>query len=181
MSNIQFEDILNFWFEELSREDWFKEDQELDNLIKYRFEETLKKAKAGELYDWRESIRGRLAEIIVLDQFSRNIYRNTKNAFDSDDMAVVLAQESLKAEDKDSLSIIEKSFLYMPFMHSESLYIQKHFSIKYFSEKGLEKRYKYANEHYETIKKFGEFPYRNKVLGRESTPEEVKYLNELNR
>lgn len=178
MIAVHFEEILYFWFEELNKEDWFKLDSELDNLITERFERILQNAKDGELHYWRKTIRGRLAEIIVLDQFSRNIYRNSIESFSSDGMALILAQEALKIKDKDKLTAAERSFLYMPFMHSESLYIQENFSIKLFSEKGLEKRYKYAKEHYKTIKKFGRFPYRNKVLDRESTPEELSYLQQ---
>lgn len=173
-----YNEILDFWFEELEPADWFKSDSALDRSIEKRFGETLKKASKGELYKWRESIKGRLAEIILLDQFSRNIYRGRKGAFDLDNMALVLAQEAVKDENADTLSDIELSFLYMPFMHSESLKIQEEFSMKLFTKKGLEKRYRYAKEHYQTIKKFGRFPYRNKVLNRKSTVEELNYLKE---
>lgn len=178
MEDSQFEGVLYFWFEELSKKDWFSPDFTLDQLIRERFGDTVKKAKAGELYHWRSSIRGRLAEIILLDQFSRNIYRDNLESFASDDMALTLAQEAIKSNDVSTLTDSEKSFLYMPFMHSESLLIQENFSMKLFQEEGLEKRYKYAKEHYETIKKFGRFPYRNKILGRKSTMEELDYLKE---
>lgn len=178
MVEYQLEDVLHFWFVELTNKDWFSSNQELDALIKKRFKEILSKAKAGELYSWRTSIRGRLAEIIVLDQFSRNIYRNNARAFSSDDMALTLAQEALKTGEVKFLTKQEVSFLYMPFMHSESLLIQEKFSMNLFAEEGLEKRYKYAKEHYETIKKFGRFPYRNNVLNRTSTSQEIEYLRE---
>ncbi|BCA87027.1 membrane protein [Enterococcus saigonensis] len=180
MSDYEYKTVLTFWFEELSPQDWFSANSEVDDKIKHRFGEFLLAAKKGELYNWRKSMQGRLAEIIVLDQFSRNIYRNDSRAFEGDLAALVLAQEAVKLEEKAVLTTLERSFLYMPFMHSESRYIQEQYAMVYFKEPGLEKRYRYAKEHYETIKKFGRFPYRNHALGRRSTPEEKAYLKENN-
>lgn len=173
-----YQEVLEFWFQELTPEDWFQGGQDLDHVIRERFCDTLKQARAGELVSWRETIQGRLAEIIVLDQFSRNIFRNQAEAFDSDGMALILAQEAVKDGDQYDLSDSERSFLYMPFMHSESLYIQEEFAMKYFKEEGLETNLPFAKEHYQTIKDFGRFPYRNQALGRETTPEEQVYLDE---
>lgn len=178
MLHYKYDVVLDFWFEELSPQDWFVATPELDNKISNRFGELLLAAKKGELFYWRETIRGRLAEIIVLDQFSRNIYRNDPRAFEGDLAALILAQEAVELKEKDELSVMERSFLYMPFMHSESLFIQEKYAMVYFKEAGLEKRYGYAKEHCDTIEKFGRFPYRNNILGRLSTPEERDYLKE---
>lgn len=172
----EYEEVLVFWFDELQPNDWFSGSPEIDAQIRQRFGEKLVAAKKGELFPWRKTIRGRLAEIIVLDQFSRNSYRNDPRAYDGDAIAVTLAQEAVVMEEKVTLNSQERSFLYMPFMHSESLIVQEKQSMVYFKEPGLEKRYRYAQEHYQTIKKFGRFPYRNKVLGRKSTQQELIYL-----
>ena len=132
-------------------------------------------AASGELYTWRHTDLGRLAEIIVLDQFSRNIFRDSPKAFASDSMALALAQEAIHNEAHLKLKTVEKSFLYMPFMHSESLVIHQE-ALKHFSEKGLETNYDFELKHYNIIKRFGRYPHRNKVLGRESSSEELDFL-----
>lgn len=176
MNSYDYESVLTFWFKELDPSDWFASDSELDKTIEKRFGDMLTAAKNGELVFWRKNMRGRLAEIIVLDQFARNIYREDGRAFEGDTVALVLAQEAALMKEKENLSVEERSFLYMPFMHSESLVIQETFSLTYFKEPGLEKRYRYAKEHHDTIKAFGRFPYRNKALGRITTAEEQTYL-----
>lgn len=175
---MDYQEVLNFWFQELTFEDWFQGGEALDETIRERFGEALVKARAGEFASWRDTIQGRLAEIIVLDQFSRNAYRDQGKAFYSDDMALALAQEAVSTGKQYDLTDAERSFLYMPFMHSESLYIQKEYSMKYFKEEGLEENLKYAKEHCQTIEKFGRFPYRNEALGRQTTPEEQEYLDQ---
>lgn len=173
------QEVLNFWFEELTPNEWFQGTVELDKKIKDRFKKTLIQARAGELAHWRETIEGRLAEIIVLDQFSRNIYRDKAEAFASDDMALALAQEAVLDNQQQDLPPQKRAFLYMPFMHSESLKIQENYALRYFKEEGLEDYWPYAKSHYETIKEFGRFPYRNETLNRETTSEEQAYLDTL--
>jgi uncharacterized protein (DUF924 family) len=168
-------DVLSFWFSEQSRPNWFATDPSFDEVVTARYGAVLQAAKRGELFQWRETIRGRLAEIIVLDQFSRNIHRGTATAFESDAQALVLAQEAVRDQTRLELTPDEKAFLYMPFMHSESLLIHEE-GLKLFSEAGLESHLAYEEEHRRVIQRFGRFPHRNAILGRASTAEEDLYL-----
>ena len=113
-------EVLNFWFNEIDQNQWWVKQPEFDQLIRERFGDIHASANACELYRWRESPEGRLAEIIVLDQFSRNIFRDTPAAFASDTLALTLAQEAIAAGDDMLLNEVERLFLYMPLMHSES-------------------------------------------------------------
>jgi uncharacterized protein (DUF924 family) len=168
-------DILSFWFSDQSRPKWFAKDPSFDAVVSARYGAVLQAAKRGELFQWRETIRGRLAEIIVLDQFSRNIHRGSAAAFESDAQALVLAQEAVRDETRFELTPDEKAFLYMPFMHSESLVIHEE-SLRLFSEPGLESHLPYEEEHRRVIQRFGRFPLRNALLRRASTAEEDLYL-----
>jgi uncharacterized protein (DUF924 family) len=168
-------DILSFWFSDKSRPKWFATDPSFDAAVSARYGAVLQAAKRGELFRWRETIRGRLAEIIVLDQFSRNIYRGTAAAFECDAQALVLAQEAVRDRTRLELAPDEKAFLYMPFMHSESPVIHEE-GLKLFSEAGLESHLAYEEEHRRVIQRFGRFPHRNAILGRASTAEEGLYL-----
>lgn len=133
---MHFEDVLTFWFE-LEPSLWFASTAELDQTISQRFGLLLQQAKACELADWRMHPLGRLAEIVVLDQFSRNIYRGKPEAFAQDAQALALAQEAIAHGANEKLQPNARAFLYMPFMHSESLLIQK-ISLSLFAEQGLE-------------------------------------------
>ena len=155
--------------------DWFKKSEEFDNEIRSRFLETYEAIVNGETAEWRRSGKGRLAEIIVLDQFSRNMFRDDAKAFASDALAVELAKEALS--DWDAFTVQERSFVVMPFMHSESLAVHD-WAAKWFDEPGLERRKKYELLHREIIERFGRYPHRNRVLGRTSTPEEEAFLKE---
>jgi uncharacterized protein (DUF924 family) len=168
-------DVLSFWFSDTSRPKWFATDPSFDAVVSARYEAVLQAAKRGELFQWRETIRGRLAEIIVLDQFSRNIHRGTAAAFECDAQALVLAQEAVRDQTRFELTPDEKAFLYMPFMHSESPVIHEE-GLKLFSEVGLESHLAYEEEHRRVIKRFGRYPHRNAILGRASTAEEDLYL-----
>ena len=168
--------VLDFWFVELHpKQHWIK-DQKLDDEIKMRFERTLIQARACELFEWRKNPKGRLAEIIVLDQFSRNIYRGLPESFIADPQALTLAQEAVAGE-HDELEPLEKAFLYMPFMHSESLLIQDQ-SVRLFENLGNQNNLDYAIKHREVIQRFGRFPHRNSILGRPSTVEETEFLKQ---
>lgn len=175
MKSITYQDVLNFWFRETDSELWFKQDDQLDKEIRQRFGESFKQAKACELVGWRDTIHGRLAEIIILDQFSRNMFRGKPDAFSQDSLALALAQEALRFGSIDKLNTEERAFLYMPFMHSESLLIHEK-AMALFQEDGMEEYLKYEKKHREIIKRFGRYPYRNDVLGRESTEEEREFL-----
>jgi len=176
---INYNTILDFWFTEIQPSAWFKKDQVFDQLIKKRFLGTYYAASQGELSHWRESPQGRLAEIIVLDQFSRNIFRDSAQAFQADNLAVILTQEAIRAEADKMLSTAEKAFLYMPLMHSESITIHQQ-AIAVFAQQGLEDNYQFELKHKVIIEKFGRYPHRNKVLKRLSTAEELAFLNEPN-
>ncbi len=173
--SVEFREVLKFWFEDINPEDWWKKSDELDAAIRDRFSAVHQMATACELEDWRSSPRGRLAEIIVLDQFSRNIYRNDPRSFAWDSMALSLSQEAINQKVHEDLSAPKRSFLYMPFMHSESQKIHRE-AFGLFSEPGLEYGLSFEKEHKLIIDQFGRYPHRNAILGRDSTPQEEAYL-----
>ncbi|WP_413582062.1 DUF924 family protein [Bdellovibrio sp. HCB288] len=167
--------VLNFWFEELNPELWFAKKPELDREILQKFLGTYRKVERCETFRWRATPRGRLAEVIVLDQFSRNIFRDTPEAFKNDGLALALSQEAIATGDDQKLDRDERVFLYMPFMHSESDLIHQE-AVRLFSQQGLENSLEYELEHKVLIDRFGRYPYRNEILGRPSTKEELAYL-----
>ena len=169
--------ILHFWFSELEPRQHFVKDTKLDGDIKTRFQEILDQALACELFHWRNTAKGRLAEIIVLDQFSRNIFRGKPESFQADPLALILSQEALSQSDHQHLETLQKAFLFMPFMHSESLLIQDE-SVRLFEDLGKEDNVNYAIKHREVIRRFGRFPHRNDILGRTSTAEEIEFLKQ---
>lgn len=169
------QDVLHFWFEELSRSDWFKKSDSLDQTIISRFKDLYEKAKCGELFKWRETPEGRLAEIIILDQFSRNMFRGTSKAFEADILALTLAQEMVIQKLDQKFDLTKRAFIYMPYMHSESLAIHEE-AMKLFSQAGLKENLEFEVAHKKVIEKFGRYPHRNAILGRESTEEEKEYL-----
>lgn len=162
------ETVLYFWFHELSPEQLFNGGSEVDQLITERFKGLHLQATRGELDNWRTTIQGRLAEIIILDQFSRNIYRGKPESFAFDSAALILAQEALKTEQTHGLTPEELGFLLMPFMHSESKKIHQ-ISLQLFAQPGLEKYLDYEKQHKKIIDRFGRYPHRNAILGRVST------------
>lgn len=174
---MDFEKVLSFWFQELKPNQWFQKNADLDQQIRARFLSLHEKASRGELWAWRETIQGRLAEIILLDQFSRNMYRETPRAFSQDNLALVLAQEALLQKDLAPLPTAQKAFVFMPFMHSESPVIHKK-AVELFSEPGLESNLDFELRHKAIIDRFGRFPHRNQILGRISTPEEIEFLKQ---
>lgn len=172
-----FQEILNFWYTEITPAQWWKKDADFDLNIKERFSDIHRQANACELSSWRATPNGRLAEIIVLDQFSRNIYRDTPKSFASDPLALALAQEAIANDADKMLSDSEKSFLYMPYMHSESPSIHVDAAALY-SNAGLQANYEFELKHKEIIDQFGRYPHRNQILGRESTEEELTFLKQ---
>lgn len=170
-------DILAFWFDETEPKFWFQKDSEFDALIRDRFLAVHAAAAAGEMYSWRADANGRLAEIIVLDQFSRNLFRDDPRAFACDTQALVLAQEAVSAGALDALEPRRQAFLIMPYMHSESGLIHDE-AIRLFSRPGLEFNLDFEKKHKAIIDRFGRYPHRNVVLGRPSTPEETAFLKE---
>lgn len=172
---MNYQTVLHFWFEELGSSDWFAKNTELDKIIKGRFKKVHDQAKQGELYQWRKWPRGRLAEIIVLDQFSRNIYRDTPEAFACDAQALCLSQETIASGLHRNFNTSEKLFLYLPFMHSESKMIHN-LAMELFKAPGLEWNLEFEIKHKNIIDQFGRYPHRNLILGRSSTAEEIQFL-----
>jgi len=169
------EKVLDFWFQEMGPAKWFAVSEETDLLIRERFLVTHAAASRGEFSSWRGRARGALAEIIVLDQFSRNMFRNRPEAFASDEMALARAQEAVGKGLDQELSVMERAFLYMPYMHSESLKVHEE-AVRLFSQPGLENNLNFEFKHKVIIEKFGRYPHRNKILGRVSTSEEIDFL-----
>lgn len=169
-------DILNFWFVAHGPEDWFAGKPEFDAEIAERFTSTHAHVAQGEAWEWRAKPRGRLAEIIVLDQFSRQLFRNRPEAFAQDKMALVLAQEIVGQGLDMQFEQPQRGFIYLPFMHAESAAIQSA-SVRLYEALGDEDQLNFAVEHRKVVERFGRFPFRNKALGRESTPEEVAYMD----
>jgi len=171
------ETVLHYWFETLKPRHWFSKDDAVDADIKQQFSELHARAAACELNAWRVSPEGRLAEIIVLDQFSRNIYRDDARAYACDALALALAQEAVTAGADRDMSPAQRSFLYMPYMHSESLYIHEA-AVQLFDQPGLENNLDFEIRHKVIIERFGRYPHRNRVLGRQSTAEETEFLKQ---
>lgn len=168
-------DVLTFWFDESTPRQHFGKDPAFDEAIRTRFGALHTQAAAGELWHWRNTPEGRLAEIIVLDQFSRNLFRDQPGAFAQDAMALVLAQEALGTGADRLLTPPRRAFLYMPFMHSESRRIQEE-SVRLFGASGLDSNLRFAHAHKAIIDRFGRYPHRNAILGRPSTAEEIAFL-----
>jgi uncharacterized protein (DUF924 family) len=174
---MQAQDIINFWFFELNEKQRFAKDVALDTTIRKRFGLTLRSATLGELFDWRVTPLGRLAEIVLLDQFSRNIYRDTPGAFAQDAQALTLAQEMVASGQDQRLSVQQRSFAYMPYMHSESLLIHGQ-AARLFAQSAMEGTLAFEMRHKAIIERFGRYPHRNAILGRLSTPEEQTFLGQ---
>ena len=171
-----WEEILALWFEKISPAQWWKKDEAFDQMLRERFSETHRAAARCELYEWRKSARGRLAEIIVLDQFSRNMYRGTPASFAFDPLALALAQEAVALGEDRKLGQPARTFLYMPYMHSESPNIHE-IAVELFRENGS-MNLNAELQHKAIIDRFGRYPHRNAILGRESTPAEIEFLRE---
>lgn len=169
--------VLQFWFDETEPARWWKKDEAFDRVIGLRFGRLHARATMGELYGWRFEPHGRLAEILILDQFSRNIHRDTPLAFAHDGMALALAQEALAAGVERALNPVERSFIYMPFMHSESLLIHD-IAVALFRDNGIADNYDFELKHRAVIERFGHYPHRNAILGRASTDEELEFLKQ---
>ena len=167
--------VIRFWFEEILPAQWWDKDPAFDQQIRDRFGAVHRQGARCELYGWRTSPLGRLAEIIVLDQFSRNMFRNSPQAFAHDPLALALAQEAIASGADQELSQAERNFLYMPFMHSESLSIHE-IAVRLFEKNGLESALEYELKHRAIIERFGRYPHRNAILGRKSTTEELFFI-----
>ena len=172
-----YQSVLQFWYHEIEPAQWWKVDPSFDALIAERFGRIHHKAASGELFEWRSTPQGRLAEVIVLDQFSRNIFRNDRRAFEHDAQALALAQEAVAAGAANQLPQEDRTFLYMPYMHSESQLIHV-IAEELFRKYAPRSNYEFELRHKEIVDRFGRYPHRNTLLGRQSTPEELQFLTE---
>ena len=172
-----FQQIIKFWFEEIQPAQWWKKDEDFDALLVERFSDIHASASCCELFEWRRQPLGRLAEIIVLDQFSRNMFRDTPRAFATDAMSLTLAQEAIACGADEALTPVQRSFMYMPFMHSESLQIHE-IAVELFRKNGIQNNLDFEFKHKKIIERFGRYPHRNQILGRQSTAEEIAFLGQ---
>ena len=171
------DEVLEFWFVEASPKQWWAVDPAFDAAIRARFGELHARAAQGELYGWRNGPAGRLAEIIVLDQFSRNLYRGLPQAFAQDLAALALAQEAVAEGALFALEPVRRAFLLMPFMHSESRAIHVE-AERLFRQFAPAENVDFELRHKAIVDRFGRYPHRNEPLGRSSTPEEIEFLRQ---
>ncbi len=169
------EDVLDFWFEEIDQEAWFKKSDAFDALLAARFGSLHARAAAGDLDTWTETRNGRLALILVLDQMSRNLFREDGRAFEQDERALEIARQAVAAGDH-AVSAAERClFLFLPFEHSEDIADQR-LCRALFGALGNPYWVEFAARHEVIIERFGRFPHRNAVLARDTTPEEAEFL-----
>lgn len=166
------EEILKYWFSEEITRLWFAKDQGLDEEIWEKFFETY---KVMEEIDWEETAENALAKVILFDQFPRNMFRDTPKAFETDELARKIAREAIEKGWDQELSENRRTFFYMPFMHSEDKEDQA-YCVELFTKHGKKGGLDYAIMHQKIIDRFGRFPHRNKILGRESTEREKEFL-----
>jgi uncharacterized protein (DUF924 family) len=181
------QEVLDFWFAApgsaehgTARRLWFTKSADTDALIRARFGATVDAALQAKLDHWREELRSMLALIVLLDQFTRNIFRDTARAFAGDAAAIALAERVVDAGLDRQLSLNERWFVYLPFEHAESLSLQER-AVQLFKQlaaDGLTEPLAWAIKHRDVVARFGRFPHRNALLGRVSSPEEEAFLRE---
>ena len=171
------EEILNFWFKDCKPEQWFKKNEDFDQMIENRFSSAIENAIAGKMDSWEESETGCLALIILLDQFTRNVFRDTPRAFAGDKRALALSQLCCEKDYLTNSNVQRRQFMLMPMMHSENLAVQDA-ALPLFKKYASGKDYEYAEKHRYFIARFGRFPHRNVILGRKSTNEELEFLKQ---
>lgn len=177
----EIEEILHFWFEETSTKQKYRKDPDFDDLIREKYLNTYWRVVNRETKSWEEIPEGKLAEIIVLDQFSRNMFRNDKQSFKEDGLALEIAESMVASREDKKISVDQRQAIYMPYMHSESKEVHKK-AFWVFLRDAIRRRdfrgFKYEVKHKKIIDRFGRYPHRNELLGREPTPEEVEFNNE---
>ncbi len=169
--------VLDFWFGELVRAQWFKKDQAVDQTIRARFADLYERICGGLSHDWLESAEGCLAAIVVLDQFPRNLFRQSPRAFATDGQALTVAKRAIERGLDRTLGTEQRMILYMPFQHCEDRADQAR-SVVLFETLGDEQTLDFARQHKDIIDRFGRFPHRNAALGRDTTEEERAFLAE---
>ncbi len=169
------DEILSFWFQELKSDDWWAKNDAVDSQIEERFLELWKEQKSKTASDFLGSPETALAAVILFDQFPRNIFRDSADAYSTDHLAQQIAEQAVDLELDQQLPEEQRTFLYMPFMHAEDLQLQNK-SVTLFTKLGSNE--KFANEHRDVIAKFGRFPHRNEVLGRQNRPGEQAAIDD---
>ena len=169
------QEILDFWFSKEVKRHWFEYSEFLDTKVRVMYERIFRDAVNCELSDWRDTIQGRLAEIIILDQFSRLIFRGRPHAYTQDRMALLLAQEAVRYRTFPFLEAKQRQFILMPFLHSENRNIHT-VARGLFQRFGTPKSVRLEERHKAVIDRFGRYPHRNAILNRQSTPEELAFL-----
>nr|WP_320026180.1 DUF924 family protein [uncultured Acetobacterium sp.] len=175
MKKMAWQNVLDFWFNPDNKPFWFQKNETFDQQINEKFYDVWLAGSQGRLANWRASIQGRCAEIIVLDQFSRNLNRDKAKAFAQDPMALSLAQEAVTDEGFSDLPENHKKFILMPFMHSESSAIHEQ-GLLLFEALGDDLTLQFELKHKAIIDQFGRYPHRNEVLHRRSTFPELEFL-----
>ena len=171
--------VIDFWFNEISPAQWWVKDEAFDQEIRKRFLDIHQRANCGELYPWRTTAEGRLAEVIVLDQFSRNIFRDQAQSFASDALALILAQEAVSRQEDHNIAENRRSLMYFPYMHSESMVIHQQ-AVKLYTTLGNGSNLEFELKHRDIIERFGRYPHRNSILMRKSSEEELAFLQQPN-
>jgi uncharacterized protein (DUF924 family) len=171
--------IIEYWYSEKIKSQWFNSSPELDQEIKSNYENVWLETLRGEYALWSESAEGCLALAIILDQFPLNMFRGEVKSFSSEAMAIKIAKKAIEQGFDKVIDKEKVSFLYMPLMHSENIDDQN-LSVKLFEAANLIDNLRFAKHHRDIIKKYGRFPHRNKILQRESSQDEVDYLNSGN-
>ncbi len=180
--NVTADDVLSFWFEETDPENWFERSDAFDEVIRDRFAAAVETARDGGYSDWTDTAQGCLAVILLIDQMSRNIYRESPLAWSADDVGLACTRLALERKYDDGLEVDARKFLYMPLMHSERLADQEQ-CVDLFRTLAAESAEEelsldFAIRHRDIIERFGRFPHRNEILGRDSTAEEIEFLKE---
>ncbi len=172
-------EILGFWFSPDAREKWFHSTPQFDEEIRQRYEKTWGLARAGSYDHWEEDPQGALALVIILDQFPLNMFRDDARQYSTEAHAREVARRAIEQGFDRQLDDAKRAFLYLPFMHSENLEDQD-YAVQLYQEAGLENNLRYAKHHRDVVRRFGRFPHRNAVLGRDSTAQELEYLKTAN-
>lgn len=170
------ESIIEFWYSDKIKSQWFNSSKELDKKIKDNYEPVWKATILGEYKHWNETAAGCLALAIILDQFPLNMFRGEVESFSTEGMAVKVSKHAIEKGFDQEIEKEKIAFLYMPLMHSENMEDQN-LSVSLFEKMGLEDNARFAKHHRGIVEKFGRFPHRNKILDRESTQDEKDYLN----
>ena len=167
--------LLDFWFSADARDHWFNSTPEFDETLRQRYMDTWRQGRDGRLQDWEQGPDGALALVILLDQFPLNMFRDQPESFSTEAQSRAIASRAIESGFDAALPDDRKAFLYLPFMHSETLADQDR-SVELFEAAGLDFNLKWARGHRDIVRRFGRFPHRNAILGRTSSPEEIAWL-----